>query len=70
MADKFYSLPISKLVELLFLLTPKGAANRIAEDLANDDLLDRFSYGLRRFEAQHFASGIGKILARNAIAIS
>ena len=71
MPDKFYSLPSTKHVALLFPPGPKGAANRIAEDVANSDLLASLSRCLRRIiEAWYFASGIRKILARNEIAVS
>ena len=71
MPDKFYSLPSTKHVALLFPPGAKGAANRFAEGLAISDSVANLSRGLRRsIEARYFASGIRKILARNEIAIS
>ncbi len=70
MPDKFYSLPSTKHVALLFSPGAKGAANRIAEDVAISDLAVDLSWSLRRsIEAWYFASGIRKILAQNEIAV-
>jgi len=71
MADKFYSLPFFNYETWLFSLVPTDVANRIAGSLANSDLCPGLSRGLRRdIEARYFASGIGKIFARNKSAVS
>lgn len=71
MPDEIYCLPSTQHVALLFFPGPKIVANRIAEDVANSDLLASLLRGLRRsIEARYFASGIRKILARDAIAVS
>lgn len=71
MADKFHFLPFPKHAVLLLPIAPKGAENRIAEDLVISDLLAGLSFSLKPiFETQHFVSGIRKILARNKIAVS